>query len=435
MHDIPIPSSIPARYLPRPKTSTLVGGALAAVGAISFFVLLGSDPDRAWQHYVSNWLFFTSVTQGAVILCAVTVITKAKWNWSVRRISLALGSFLPISFLLLLPMLTLREGYFPWIELMATDEVVQRKAAYLNIPFLTIRNVLGASILFGLSLVFMYLALRPDMGPERQGDEEGNPSRSRWRARLSAGWRGREVEEAASWDKLKRLAPALVLAYAIVMSMFAIDWAMSLEPHWFSTLFPAWYFMGAFWGGIASTALVSVMLKWKSSFVNEHVSSYQLYDLGRGTFAFSVFWTYLFFSQYIVIWYGKLPWEQQWIVDRSLPEWGPLSLLTIVLCFIVPFASLIGRGPKSVPAWLGIVTTLVLTGQWLEMYLFVAPSLWEPGMPTFTIWQPLIGLGFLGVLILVVRRFLSTFPVIQVWQPAAEAEMFETELVHEGAAH
>ncbi len=431
MYDIPIPPELPARYLTRGKGAVFLASALLAVGAVSFLILMGSNPDRAWQAYVSNWLFFTSIAQGAVILCAVTVITKARWNWSVRRVSLAIGAFLPFSFLLLLPMLTLRENYFPWIELMATDELVQKKAAFLNIPFLTARNVLGALILFSLSLFFMYLALRPDLGPEREADEKEGTSRTRWRQWLSRSWVGTAEEESRSWAKLKILSPALVLVYVVVMSIFAIDWAMSLEPHWLSTMFPGWFFMGAFWGGIGATALVSVLLKRSSAYADKHISSYQLHDLGKLTFAFSIFWTYLFWSQYIVIWYGKLPWEQEWIVHRSGAEWGPLSLLVIVLCFLVPFAALIGRKPKIIPSWLGSIAFLALLGLWLERFLLVAPSLHETGTPTITIWEPLIGLGFLGLFGGTIHWFLATFPMIQIWQPAPDPEMLEAELQHE----
>ena len=427
MHDVPIPSEIPARYLDASRRAGLLAGILTATGATAFIAYLLISPDRAWQAYVSNWLFFTSIAQGAIILCAATVITKARWNWSVRRISLAFGAFLPVSFLLLLPMLTLRENYFPWIELMATDELVQAKAAYLNIPFLTVRQIAGALLLFGLSLWFMYLALRPDLGPERAADEGAHPARLRWRRRLAGGWRGSATEEAASWSRLTILSPALVLVYAVVMSLFAIDWAMSLEPHWLSTMFPPWFFMGAFWGGAAATALAAVLLKRTDAFADRHISAHQLHDLGKLTFAFSVFWTYLFFSQYLVIWYGKLPWEQEWLVHRSGAEWGPLGLLVIVLCFVVPFSALIGERPKTVPAWLGGVALLALTGLWLERYLLIAPSLHQAGSATITIWEPLIGLGFLGLFGGAARWFLLTFPMIQLWQPKPEPEMLERE--------
>lgn len=428
MHEIPIPQKIEARYLPRTRGALLLPLGMAAVGAIAFFVLLGSNPDRAWQAYVSNWLFFTSVAMGGIILCAVTVITKARWNWSVRRISLSFGAFLPFAFLLLLPMLLfLRENYFPWIYYMETDEIVQKKAAYLNIPFLTLRNLVGSAVLFGLALLFMVRALRPDLGPERASDEEGDAGRASWRARLASGWRGQAEEEAHSWASLKVLAPTLVLVYAVVMSIFVIDWAMSLEPHWFSTMFPGWFFMGAFWTGILATTLVAVLLKRTVPFVEEHVGPLQMHDLGKGSFAFSIFWTYLFWAQYIVIWYGKLPWEQEWIVHRAGAEWGPLSLVTLVLCFVVPFAGLIGKAPKLIPGWLGGVAALALLGVWLERFLLVAPSLHEAGTPTITLWEPLIGIGFLGIFAGGARWFLSTFPVIQVWQPRPEPEMVEAE--------
>ncbi len=428
MHDVPVPSSIPARYLERKKGLTLGLAAAVAVGALAFLFLLTTDADRAWQAYVSNWLFFTSVAQGAIILCAVTVIVKARWNWSVRRISLAMGAFLPVSFLLLLPMLSLRESYFPWIEKMAYDEIVQAKAAYLNIPFLLTRSVVGALLLFGVSLIFMYWALRPDLSPERAEDEGGDTGRARWRDRIAGDYTDPASEKARSWARLKVLAPALIITYALVMNFFAVDWAMSLEPHWFSMLFPAWFFMGGFWGGILLTIVTMVLLKRSNPFYDEHMGPYQQHDLGKLAFGFSVFWAYLVFSQYIVIWYGKLPWEQAWIVNRSGPEWGPLSLLVITLCFFLPFATLIGRQAKMYAGWLGSIALLALIGLWLERFLLVAPSLHVEGTPTLTIWEPLIGLGFLGLFALSVRWFLATFPVIQLWQPEVEPEMHEAEV-------
>ncbi len=433
MHDIHVPARIEARYLTPAKGTTLLLAAFVAVGALAFFALLGADANRAWQAYVANWLFFTGIAQGALIFCAATVITKAKWNWSVRRLSLAMGAFLPLSYLLLLPMLGLREDYFTWIDKMAYDEIVQLKAAYLNIPFLVTRNLIGPAVLFTMSLIFMYWALRPDLGPERAQDEGGVASRGAWRERIAGNWLGREAEEERSWQKLKVLAPALVLVYAVVMSVVVIDFAMSLESHWFSTLFPVWYFMAAFWGGIAVTVVAMVLLKRRDPYFDEHMGPQQKHDLGKLTFGFSIFWAYLFWSQYIVQWYGKLPWEQAWYINRSTPEWGPLSLLVIFLCFVVPFVGLMGRKPKLLPMWLGGIAAVALFGLWLERWLLIAPSLHTQGDPTITFWEPLIGLGFLGIFAFSVRWFLSNFPVIQLWQPKTEPEMLERESAREEA--
>ncbi len=156
MSHIHVPSEIPILYLPRSKKWDMVFLGMFAVGLVGFVFALLVDADRAWQSYVSNWLFFTNVAMGAMLLAVVTWITKAKWNWSVRRVSLAFVAFLPISFLMFLPMLGLgvdgvwqrlglSEAYFPWIAEMALDPIdpiLDRKSAYLNMTFLLVRNVM-----------------------------------------------------------------------------------------------------------------------------------------------------------------------------------------------------------------------------------------------------------------------------------------------------
>jgi len=435
MAQIHIPSEIPVRFLSRSKGANAFFGILILIGLAAFVGTLMRDPAQAWRAYVVNWLFFTSVAAGAMALTAATTITKARWNWSVRRVSLAFSAFLPISFVLLLPMLGLREGYFPWIEAMAYDPIIQKKAAYLNIPFLITRNVVGAALLFGIFLYIAYLYIRPDMGLlKEEAGGGGDAGRSRWIDRMTQGWMGQEEEEERSYKRLARLGPASVALYAVVMSVFAFDWAMSLEPHWFSTIFGAWFFMGALWGGVAATAWTTVYAKGMDPDLNKLMGAQQLHDLGKLTFAFTVFWAYLFWSQYMVIWYGKLPWEQAWIIHRAEAPWSGLTVLTLVLCFLVPFVGLISRKPKMTPWLLRLFATVILVGLWLERYLMVVPSIHD-GDPTITLWEPAIGLLFLGLFLWSVRWFLATFPAVQIWQPKVEPEYLEAEVpVEETAA-
>lgn len=426
MAHIHIPDRIPARYLDRSSSATMLFAAMAVVGAVAFVVSLQRDVTAAWASYVSNWLFFSSIAVGAVMFAAATTIVKAKWNWSLRRVSVAFAAFLPVAFVLLLPMLGLGEEYYPWIEKMAYDPIVQKKAAYLNLPFLITRNLVGVAILFGMAVYFAYLAVRPDMGLVDEADLD--TGRASWRARLMAGWAGQEQEEVRSWQRMSKLAPALALTYAAVMSFVVYDFAMSLDSHWFSTLFGGWYFMGAFWGGIAVTAFTGMVLRRKDAEMSRAVGIQQRHDIGKLAFAFTVFWTYLFFSQYIVIWYGKLPWEQSFMINRSGEAWGAYSLTVIVLCFIVPFAGLIGRKPKMTPALLQALTGIILFGLWNERYFLVAPSIlpgYDVGNMTFHL---LTGVGFLGLFLLSVRWFLSTFPMLQIWQPMQAPEMIEAEV-------
>ena len=426
-----IPNEIPVRYLSRGAAAAAIPRVLAAIGAVAFFATLWRDPALAWKSYVVNWNYFTSIAMGGVMVAVVTWMVKARWNWSVRRIHQSFAAYLPIAFVLFIPMLiSLREDYFPWIEMMAHDPIVQKKAAYLNVPFLVSRNLVGVLALFGLACGFVYLALRPDLGRLARtatAEERADGGRSWWRERFTRGWVGQAWEEDRSYHRMTRMAPVVVLVYAAVMTVLAFDWAMSLEPHWFSTLFGGWFFMGALWGGFAATAVVAVWLKGQDPVFDEHVGGSQLWDLGKLTFAFAVFWTYLFWSQYIVIWYGKLQWEQAWVNTRVAEPWGGLSAAVIVLCFVVPFAGLLGVRPKRTPRILQTFAMVVLTGLWLWHYMLIFPSLHHEGDPAFSMATPLIGLMFLGLFLMAVRWFLATFPAVQVWQPQVDPEPLEAE--------
>jgi hypothetical protein len=426
MSHIHIPHEIPVRYVERSSRAVMIPAVMFVVGLIAFAVLVMQDPTRAWGSYVANWLFFLSISIGALTLNLATTIVSARWNWSVRRVSLSFVAYLPIALLLMLPMLGLvREQYFPWIAEMAHDEILQKKQAWLNIPFLVTRNLVGVGLMVGLAVYFASLVLRPDMGIAQTagGDDAG---RARWRERLTAGWRGQEQEEVRSWRRMIRLAPAMVIINAVIMSMIAYDWAMSLEPHWLSTLFGGWFFMTAFWTGIAATALGAVILRNRHVDFKESIGQQQRHDLGKLAFGFTVFWGYLFWSQYLVIWYGKLPWEQVWFVHRLSSPWAMWSALTLILCFVVPFAGLISVKRKVTPVFLATFTAGILLGVWLERFMLVMPSLFPEG-PTMSIWHPLITLMFAGPFLFAVRWFWSTFPMIQVWQPFVMPESLEAE--------
>jgi len=431
MAHIHIPSEIPARFLARNKAANGVFGAMVLIGAASFFVQLGRDSQSAWISYVSNWLFFTSVAMGAVIFAVATTIVRAKWNWSLRRVSLSGVAFLPIAAVLLIPMLFLRENYFPWIEQMSYDYIVQQKEAYLNVPFLMVRNIVGPAILFTLAFWFAKLALRPDMG--RLNEDDLDAGQKSWRTRLMAGWTSQEEEEVRSRNTMARLGPILVMVYAVVMSFVVYDFAMSLESHWFSTLFGGWFFMAALWGGVAYTALAGVFLRGQDDFAYKAIGIQQRHDVGKLAFGFTVFWTYLFWSQYIVIWYGKLPWEQKYMVLRAGHGWGTFSLAVIVMCFVIPFAGLLGKAPKKNTKWLAFITMTILFGLWCERYWLIAPTLQTSGYDSANmIFQLGIGIGFLGLFMAAVHWFFNTFPIIQVWQPPQFEETHEEELAHAG---
>lgn len=390
--------------------------ALILVGAIAFAVALMVDAPRAWRAYHFNWLYFTTIAQGAVILAVVVSIAKGMWSRSIRRIALAFSAFLPVAYIAVLPILFIGAEYiFPWIE-----HPVAGKDVWLNQPFMAVRVLLGLGVLFGISLVFAYTALRPDMEQLRP---HVPPRLQGLYGRFTRGWRGQEMEEFHAYKRLAVLAPITALLFALVMGMLTWDFVMSLEPYWFSTLIGPYVFMGGFLGGIMATAIVSIALRDRLD-LRGWIPGSTLHDLGKLGFGFTVFWGYLFFSQYIVIWYGLLPLEQSFVVHRFTPPFRIIAQLVGLLIFVIPFFGLMGVTAKRTPAIFVTFASISLLGLWLERYLLVYPSLWLDAEDLPFGWQePGVMLLFAGLFLASLAWFLTRFPLFQVWQPASELEL------------
>jgi Ni/Fe-hydrogenase subunit HybB-like protein len=398
------------------------GGAIAmiVVGLGAFALALFGDPDRAWHAYLINWLYFTGIAQGAVMLAVVVTITKGMWSRNMRRVAISFASFLPIALLLLLPMLFVTPRLFPWVL-----EPVAGKEAWLNVPFLIVRQMILLGALFGLSMLFARVALRPDLGLMR---ERVDGRLAELYGSLTRNWRGQEAEEAIAHKRLAVLSPVLGLVYAFAFGVVAWDFIMSLEPHWFSTLIGPFFFMAAFLSGLAATGIAS---RWVARQVGyaDTITITQYHDLGKLTFGFVVFWGYLFFSQYIVIWYGLLPGEQSFVVHRFGEPFGIIAKTVFMCVFIIPFFGLLGAAPKRNPRILTLFGGLILLGLWLERYLLVYPSYHIGATDVPLGWQEIgIGLFFAGLLILSVLRFLHRYPVFQLWQPMSEVELQGVEV-------
>jgi hypothetical protein len=387
-------------------------------GALGFLFALLSDADRAWRAYLFNWLFWTSIAQGAVVFAAAVAITRGVWARAVRRIALSFVAFLPIALVLFLPILIGAGSIFPWIE-----HPVPGKDVYLNVPFLAVRDLVALGAVLVLSLRFAYWSLRPDAGLIR------DPVPERLRGlydRLTRDWQGQAAEEERAHQKLSRFGPALALVYAIGFSFIAFDLVMSLEPHWFSTLIGPYFFMAALLGGIAATAVLTIIYRGRLG-LERAIEPPQFHDLGKLTFAFCIFWAYLFWSQYLVIWYGKLPWEQAFVIHRLQQPYAPVAVLVFFALFVLPFFGLLGVRPKKTPAILGLFAIVVLVGLWFERYMLVYPSLYQDAERLVFGWQELVtALPFAGLLIAAIMWFATRFPILQLWLTPTDREILGT---------
>mgnify|MGYP006172265237 CR=1 FL=1 len=414
-HEISELKDYPVRRLESAKGLLLAGGVLAVLGLIAFVLGLGADADQAWRAYIYNWIFFAGIAQGAVILAAVVTLTRGVWSRPIRRVSLSFVAFLPIAYLILFPPVLIwgADHILPWLS---PEMDVGGKAAYLNLPFLAARNLLSLGVLLVVSLVFAYYALRPDAALAK---EHGLGAFGR----MTRGWRGQEAEEVRSHRMLSKLSPTIVLVYAVAWSFIAFDFVMSLDPHWLSTLIGPYVFMAAFLGGIAATAVMTLFYRRKLDLA-DYIESANIHDLGKLMFAFCVFWAYLFWAQYLVIWYGNLPNEQVFFNNRLGDPYRPLSIAVFFMLFVLPFFGLLGVRPKKTPAILASFAGVILLGLWLERYVLVYPTLY-PGADAIPFGIAEIGAALLmgGLLIAALGWFASRFPILQVWQPATEIEL------------
>ncbi len=349
--------------------------AMVAVGAIAFLLALTrGEAARAWQAYLVNFLFFLGIAEGAIVICAAFYLTQGRWAGTTPyRLAEAWSGYIPLAFILFWGLYFGRTLIFPWVLHPVAD-----KAAWLNTPFLFARDGIALALLTILSM---------------------------WLVRLSRGSEAKHWQLSSSNIEmppppLRKVAPAVAISYCAVMSLVAFDLIMSLAPAWHSTLFGWWFFAGAFWTAWCTMALAAVILRPRLGEQNAFQNSKVRHDLGKAVFAFSVFWVYLLFAQYIVIWYGDLPAETFFIVQRVyVMPWKPLSYAVVILVWVAPFLTLLGVRPKKTPAILGTIAAGGLIGMWLELYVLVVPSLSQHVVP-FGWIELLITIGFLGAFLL-----------------------------------
>ena len=410
-----------ARPQALPGGALLVGGGLAALGVLTFLIGLIVDAPTTWRSFHVNYLYFAGIAQGGLVLAAIFVIVGARWPGPVRRIAEGLAAWVPVTFLLGVVGIFGRNHVYSWIE-----EPIPAKALWLNTPRLYLTDLAILGLLALLTLAFLRASLRPALH-----GVSGDGFAGRMAARWTSGWRGDDEEREASANRLKVLAPIVCLVFALGYSILAFDQVMSLSPMWFSNLFGAYFAWGGFLSAVSVTALLTVLHRNYPGFEG-HITRSRLHDLGKMIFAFSIFWMYLFFSQYMIIWYGNLPeetsffearlgtqflqqtWYWDWARITSEP-WVRVTLFAWLCCWVIPFWFLLGQRPKKTWWFLASVATISAFGFWVERNVLVWPSLVPDDTWAWLGWIQIgIALGFLGAFALVYLLFTRVFPSLAV---------------------
>ena len=351
-----------------------VGLVLAALGLGASLVGGLASPairSQLWHSWLVGALFVLSIGLGGLFFVLVHHSTQAGWSVVVRRIGENAMATLPWMALLFVPLLVFGMGdLFHWThaDAVAKDPLLQHKQAYLNSTFFLIRTVAYFAI-------WTFLALR--LGAlSRLQDKTGDHNLTRRMRRLSA--------------------PGLIL-FALSVTFFAFDWVMSLDPHWYSTIFGVYFFAGSV---MAFFAFMTLIALGQQVLLPRLVNEEHLHDITKLMFAFLVFWTYMAFSQFMLIWYANLPEETGFFAQRLAGSWRPMSIALALGHFVVPFFFLLPRTIKRSPKASTIAALWLLAMHALDMYWLVMPSLHVGGI-TFSWLDAAALIGCIGVFLAV----------------------------------
>jgi hypothetical protein len=327
----------------------VAGGVGAAVCAIGFVM----NPSQFVRSFLSAYVWLLSVTLGSLGLAMVHQVSGGAWGVVIRRILGAATRTLPLLTILFVPIALGLRSLYPWADpaRIAADPILQWKQPYLNVPFFLAR----AAIYFAAWNIIAYLLNKWSV----EQDETGDPAISRKMQVLSAGG---------------------LLAYGLTITFASFDWLMSLEPHWFSTIYGVLIMGGQALTAIAFSIIVLAWLARRAPF-DELITANHFHDLGNLMMGFTMLWTYFGFSQYLIIWAANIPEETEWYLHRTGYGWQYMALVLVVFHFAVPFMVLLHRAIKRNAAMVAKVAALILVMRFVDLYWLSAPAFAHGGGP------------------------------------------------------
>ncbi|HEY3287156.1 MAG TPA: hypothetical protein VGJ96_08550 [Gemmatimonadaceae bacterium] len=418
-HDTPAPSRervVAAIDKPIPATIKQAFLAMFVAGFAVFLYGVARGNGRAWQAFHVNWLFFTTIASAGVTFVAVQRITTARWSRSVIRFLEGFVAFLPFAFVAL--MLTIFFGgraVYPWWDMPGTGELIPEKNLYLNHTFFWARSIGVFGALVALQVWYVWTSVRLDVGVT---PEHG----AKWAAGIRAAMRrsfGEERRELHSTHSRQGwMAVVMALLFGFGWVVMAWDHSMSLDIHFFSTMYGWQVFMG---GWVVALMIFSALVRWFNHHLGapDLITEKQYHDIGKLCFAFTAFWGYLTFSQYLVIWYGNMPEETHFFTLRLTGAWKTATVSVAMLMFTLPFFGLLSVKAKLYTPTMMFFAACSFVGLWLARYVEVYPSIYGPRalgeLPALWKWNLALFVGFLGAFGWFYTQFMDGFPKMRVF--------------------
>ncbi len=374
------------RTLTHMQPRALMVGVVALV-ACGLWALV--DPVQAVRSYLVGYLFWLGIALGSLAILSIHHVAGGAWGAVIRRPLEAAIRTLPLLAVLFVPIASGVTLLYEWAHPGAAehDPVIAAKAVYLNVPFFLAR----AATYFTAWILLAHFLNRLSLEQDRTND----PVTTR---------------------RLEMLSRGALVAYGLTVTFAAIDWVMSLEPHWFSMIFGL-LIMGA--QGLSAFAFAIPVLVYlrESGLLGEAVRPQQMRDLGSFLLAFVMIWAYLALSQLLIIWSANLPEEISWYLRRSVGGWRWIATSLVVFHFAVPFFVLLSRRNKQRGIILATVALWLLFGRWLEMLWLVVPS-YEPDGFSLHVLDVVAPLAVGGVWLWAFCRNLARHPLLPQHDPA-----------------
>ncbi len=301
------------------------------------------DPLRANFVSIMLFMFLAGVSICALFMVAIEYIAGAVWSTPLRRIFELVGSMVYALPIFAIPVLLNMKDLYHWMDI-GTDEILMRKAAYLNQPFFLVRFVLIMALWMFFHRLFTSRSYQQDQSKDQS---------------LTA--------------KNIKLSAIFIPVFGLSLTALSIDFMMSLEPHWFSTIFGVIFFVGSLISALAVITIASVLLN-ENGYLVKGIIGDHYYSLGFGMFAGNVFWTYTAFSQGMLIWYANIPEETPWYLHRWEHGWMVITIGLIFVHFLIPFFALIQRKNKRDPKRMLFSACLILFAHCFDLYWIVMPA-------------------------------------------------------------
>jgi len=388
--------------------------ALMAVGIVSVILLYithgasNSEHERArfWGSLLQNSVYFLLVVNASMFFICATILAWGGWPMSFRRVPEAISSVVPVmgvicGAILLAIVFGGDHAIYHWTdtEHVKHDKILNWKKGFLNKNFFAV---------FTVVTIFLWWAL---------GKKMRDFSRSTDKAPL-----GVEEGKKFIWKNTVWAALFMIVFALTVMSTIPWLWLMSIDAHWYSTMYSWYTFASTFVSGMALIALFVIYLKNRGYL--EYTNEEHLHDIGKFMFAFSVFWCYLWFSQYMLIWYSNQPEETKYFEPRVQGAYYGIFILNIIINFLAPLLLLMKRGAKRNYTTVTVLAVVIIFGHWLDFFQMVHPALSRDHVPMM-LYDLGVALGFVGLIMFVTARSLAKHPLI-----AKNHPFFKESVIH-----